>query len=98
MSTQHTPGPWFAHPHVLQVSDEWFWYAEDGSRHGNTPNWVIECPDIRTTHMIAAAPDMREALDRMVNHAEHLIKIGILRPFMELDIARAALAKAEGKS
>lgn len=61
----HTPGPWFARPSVLQVTDQKVWFDADGVRHGETPNMVIECNCVADTHLIAAAPDLLVALQAL---------------------------------
>jgi len=59
---KHTPGPWYAHPSTLQVVDKKMWFDENGARHGDTPNMVINCNSAADTHLIAAAPEMLSAL------------------------------------
>lgn len=59
--SKHTPGPWYAYPNVLQVADKKYWFTDDGARHGDTPNMVIECARVADAHLIAAAPDLLQA-------------------------------------
>lgn len=61
--SNHTKGPWYAHPLTLQVVDKKMWFDVDGVRHGDTPNMIIECNSVADTHLIAAAPDMLKALE-----------------------------------
>lgn len=70
MVGKHTPGPWYAYPNVLQVADKHFWFDVDGSRHGETPNMIIECPDIETTRLVAAAPDLLQSCRGMLHALE----------------------------
>jgi hypothetical protein len=64
--SKHTKGPWFARPTVLQVVDKKIWFDEDGSRHGDTPNMVLNCDSVADTHLIAAAPEMLAALEAVL--------------------------------
>lgn len=98
MSTQHTPGPWEI------VSDHKSLRIE--SDHGEFvcvasvdaagfvglrfPNGGADGPD---AHLIAAAPDMYEALQAVADFIDG--KPEAIEPF---GLVRAALAKAEGKS
>ena len=59
---QHTPGPWYVLPSVMQVVDKKVWFDESGARHGDTPNMVINCNRAADAHLIAAAPEMLSAL------------------------------------
>lgn len=95
---KHTPGPWYAYPNVLQVADKKYWFDDNGSRHGDTPNWVIDCINISDTHLIAAAPDLLAALQSACLALEQLIDIEAGSPAaFTVAKARAAIAKAEGK-
>ena len=86
----HKIGPWFAYPKSLQVADKRFWFAEDGSRHGETPNMLIDCMTEAECHLIAAAPDLLEALQLALPHLEAVA----LKDNAAYALARAALAKA----
>lgn len=87
MSTQHTPGPWF-------VAKETDLQESDGNVVVSPNGWEIrpdgyqklgdEMADLR---LIAAAPDLLEALQSMVNHLTD----------DDYEIARAAIAKATGE-
>src|SRR5690554_4939482 len=93
--TKWTPGPWVAH---------------NAGSHWNNPaieNWVIHWSDYgecvvdhvyekSDAYLIAAAPDLYEALDDLRSSCKAL---GLDRDLhQELYNARAALAKARGES
>ena len=92
MSTQHTPGPWAHRNGRIFAAD----------RENLTIAHVARSADgdysPANGDVLAAAPELLAALRRMVDHDQHLIDAGVLRPYVELDAARAAIAKAEGKS
>lgn len=91
--TQHTPGPWQYWPSIGQVN-----------RPGD-PNQICNIPpngdkkpadeNDANARLIAAAPELLEALEMVVNIATHpkATKADIKRIAEE---ARAALAKAKG--
>lgn len=91
MKAKHTKGPWFAHPFTLQVVDKKMWFDEDGSRHGDTPNMVINCDSQADTHLIAAAPEMLAALEAWFE-CEYGYGIG-----PTYDEVKAVIAKAKGE-
>lgn len=100
---KHTPGPWFSYPKSLQVADKRFWFAEDGSRHGETPNMVIDCMTEADCHLIAAAPDLLEALQAVLAILpvcpQNTGIAGIEARYNCAVVgARAAIAKATGES
>jgi hypothetical protein len=104
---KHTPGPW----HVN--GDCWVGFdrnnAEAGGYQFCAVAHVMErigCLDANA-RLIAAAPDLLAACKDLMPHAERAIKtlneqmIGSLYPSINtatLERARAAIAKAEGKS
>lgn len=78
----HTPGPWYA---------EESWVLKD---IGDRAYHITKCADWSeeteaNAHLIAAAPDLLEALKGVLRVAD--------RATVEFDAARAAIAKAEGK-
>lgn len=96
----HKIGPWFAYPKSLQVADKRFWFAEDGSRHGETPNMLIDCMTEAECHLIAAAPDLRDALRGVLEILPICPKntglVGIEAKYEAAVVAaRAALAKLD---
>lgn len=53
---------------------------------------------IANAHLIAAAPELWDALAALVTHDEYLIECKVLKPFVELERAKAALKKARGEA
>ena len=101
--SKHTPGPWYARPFTLQVVDKKIWFDDDGSRHGETPNMVIECQRAADTHLIAAAPEMLSALkavlpilDRAFEYDGNVFGIKHNDAVDADELIRAAISKAEG--
>ena len=95
MSTQHTPGPWW-----VSAAKDCVWHADHGRictppNHAQVWNWE---PNAR---LIAAAPDMYEAL-KTAPLTLHTFRDPQARCSCSqcqfVRAARAALAKAEGKS
>lgn len=84
---QHTPGPWRV---VIST--------------GGLDNLSVCAERMKVAlvtlpadaHLIAAAPDMLEALGRLLDYAEDVAAERDERP-SALDLARLALAKAKGK-
>lgn len=100
MSAQHTPGPWW-----LQA-DGAGWYVECTPERGHSVAYVRaeageddpDTPDAEkeaNARLIAAAPDLLEALWAMVT-SFHAVEY--MEPHMQeaSNMARAAIAKAEG--
>ncbi|MDI3298242.1 MAG: hypothetical protein QJR08_03630 [Bacillota bacterium] len=86
-----TPGPWrvrpgFSDAHFVVVAGE---YADEGE-----PDLLVHVgtANPQDAHLIAAAPDLYEALDEIV------LKYGRYLPMRELSRAKAALAKARGEA
>jgi hypothetical protein len=100
--TKFTPGPWAA----IEIEEGLFHiHSPKGERHNPVPVAVIdhhrdghEATRTVTTpanaHLIAAAPDMYEALKVMVERFSYIE--GTQHGHI-LESARAAIAKAEGK-
>ena len=94
MSAKHTPGPWSFGYGVTTEYGEVF-----GVGVTTKPDWTVVCAvsrpgdvnaiDEANARLIAAAPDLLEALQVMLDAAQHDITT-------ECDIARAAIAKAIG--
>ncbi|MEI6474581.1 MAG: hypothetical protein WCO75_04240 [Planctomycetota bacterium] len=83
----HTPGPWklVAGNHI---QSEW-------GQIGRT--WMMCNGDsVANAHLIAAAPELLEALKSLVDLEDGHVGVFTLDEIM--DAARAAIAKAEGKS
>lgn len=82
---KHTPGPWLFAPHE---PEEW-WFSQT---HwvGNAGDCLVIVEDEANARLIAAAPDMYEALVRAANRmAENAVRI-------PSDVTYA-IAKAEGR-
>ncbi len=94
-----TPGPWALHmlpPEESMMGQEGEWNIsaqEDDMLFGKTPYYPYVSDNIADAHLIAAAPDLYEALDNLLkcHEGEGGTK------YHAGDIARAALAKARGE-
>lgn len=92
METRHTPGPWKHSPSGLAIT------AKDAPL--NSPIcWTYEtdithAERLANARLIAAAPELLEALKRTTADLERL-KTTLFDD--TIDIARAVLAKAEGR-
>lgn len=68
--TKHTFGPWFQHRQY--VSDkESFAIEDNGMRIGETPNFIIDAENEVNARLIAAAPELLEALIHAKNQISH---------------------------
>ena len=90
---KHTPGPWFAaNPfgkfEVAVLNSEWTVYADQEANEDAAGD----------AHLIAAAPDMLDALDRVANLNPDAGEIGEGMLKTIVSEARAAIAKAKGES
>lgn len=97
MSTKHTPGPWFQGTGDYQycVYDKKVWINPDGSRGGDTPNIVVvvsPADALADARLIAAAPEMLEALQGLLN----ALPSATTHPAIKA--ARAVIAKATGEA
>ena len=94
--SKHTPGPWEIKPHF-----------DPAYRHISGPKhkalaqvvWCVDeeerSPDCEANaHLIAAAPELLEALEMMLEMSE----MGGFGKAAAEDVARAAIAKAKGES
>lgn len=106
METKHTPGPWTAH---YAASDALFVGPPDGDapvicdlvsrldqydEETKTYTQVFQDEDLANAHLIAAAPDLLEALKSLMEAASDGSASALLKPMFE---AATAIAKAEGK-
>ncbi len=93
---KHTPGPWF---YVQEGSSgEFFGCGVSGTKDGPEFIWFddsIEAErDIANAHLIAAAPDMLEALKQLKENApDQWVPASVVHA-----ICDAAIAKAEGRA
>lgn len=95
---KHTPGPWRVHH---DEDDEECWVELDDNEPGHAIVAVVEEQDesVANAHLIAAAPDLLEALKA----AKQFLSIDISRGpasngwVNTVDMVNAAIAKAEGQ-
>lgn len=93
MSSNTSPAPWFSDTGRNAVYDKRVWFDESGARFGDTPNLVVRIEGGRPAdvHLIAAAPELLEALKVLVEN-------GGIGPEQMFHNARAAIAKATGET
>lgn len=99
MMGKHTPGPWevfrgtiIGHKGAVVVKrrDDFDWVATVQS--SNVPEFEANA------HLIAVAPELLAELKCLVAQVEAVLKDAkILEEFFELSLAKAVIAKAEGK-
>lgn len=94
----HTPGPWEVEPEdvgygpafsILAANDDVIVHPE-GTTIRSDVDWANAC-------LIAAAPELLEALKMLVSYTEACEGMLNASPAGQVTNARAALAKAEGK-
>lgn len=100
MSDSYTPGPWFGKENEGVFAD----------KEGNDPVFETGCGCCTSgslsgadARLISAAPDLLEALQLLVDEYVTLVEIGVCGicdedDWPELEKARAAIAKALGKT
>ncbi len=95
--TKHTPGPWVARPdpNALLPDD---WCVGIGDSLANIDK-VAVCSE-RDARLIAAAPDLLDALQALCEYAETSddCQYGTLSTKFVRDVALPAIAKATGES
>ena len=105
--TKHTPGPWGPLPGRMTANRHGnlrsveIWSLCRGMQVGVAKIFPLEDAGERTanTHLIAAAPDMAEALERLLRrYDDDEDETRFLIDWPEFDAARAALAKARGQA
>lgn len=86
MSTQHTPGPWIVEDNpTIQEGKQIAAFSDDGNRALQVIVRTFKPDDLS---LIAAAPDLLDALQIMLKHANTMTaKL----------VAHAAIAKATGE-
>ena len=100
MGIKHTPGPWKAtkfNPSTGEI-DDCYLYVEPGIAVIERKVKGHDQHDTYNTRLIAAAPDLLEALYKLVLHVGHYSSMPHAHPDAARDMAnaRAAIAKAEG--
>jgi hypothetical protein len=103
MSTQHTPGPWKVGQHLGSLSS--FCVHMDAGDKGRGSEIVEAVCGLDTdqrlanARLIAAAPDLLEALQEMVSIvAIHQDATNTKFAWAEMEVANAAIAKATGET
>lgn len=106
---KHTPGPWVADLETYPImvrsqSETWPLVDELGNEEGRTGVFIANTGDNKANaRLIAAAPDLLEALDNLARYADtcelflketHPGKAAALRE--RVSSARAVIAKATG--
>lgn len=91
MTDKHTPGSWDVNPHDMR-HDSWPVFSEDRYRVAEIPNVNRSPANAANARLIAAAPDLLDALRGMLN-------IGETKAEYDAAIQRAvdAIAKATGE-
>jgi hypothetical protein len=89
MATSHTPGPWAYEQESDNSADFWVFQA-----HGPT-RVAVEVSE-RDAALIAAAPDLLAALQRIIRAADRMPIDSPLDGI--IDEARAAIARATGQA
>lgn len=98
---QHTPGPWFANKNTAgyyDISTGDTDYSPSFAAAHQNPYMQVDADVLdANARLIAAAPDMAEALEKALNFITNTeSEMGETLPCG--DAARAALAKAEGRA
>ncbi|WP_051439464.1 hypothetical protein [Bordetella petrii] len=92
MTTKHTPGPWMVLPSV--VPTQFAILTEHGVRQDVAVTYGFDhTPREANARLIAAAPELLEALEEFV----HPYSSETLTEGERLEKARAAIAKAKGE-
>jgi len=85
-NTLHTPAPWKHDPTWGII------------KYGKTEICALHSGNIANAHLIAAAPDLLEVLERAENALNWFINDEGECDIEALDAARAAIAKAKGEA
>lgn len=107
VEVKHTPGPWFI-ANGNEIHDRPTSRDENGARIGETPNLIATVEDIfpwsdrqnrkkANAQLIAAAPDLLEALETLLSHRDYLEE-GTPLTAVVLPLVENAIAKAEGRT
>ena len=94
--SKHTPGPWRINGNNMfrwiVADSEVFTHSDDVNRSAYGGNMVCESVHEANARLIAAAPELLEALKELMVAADRVSA----EPVTRLGKARAAIAKAEG--
>lgn len=100
------------HYHVMEhvesaiavPNDGTFWedgYCPNTDEYGyNVPDSNMDIADyiLANARLISTAPELYEALKKLVDHDEYMIEMGKYKHFIELERAAVVLKKARGES
>ena len=93
-TTQHTPGPWKAMgPHPWDIEAGTIDASKDDFNGGNS---IAHCfgPDRKAnTVLVAASPELLEALEMLIDPAERAVESGAYEGHLEIDTAKALLER-----
>lgn len=105
MSKKHTPGPWSLHRTLheksgsssLVLAGDWVHGKFNGSVIASAGTNINAENDLR---LIAAAPDLLEALRALTDHVSHYAAMPHAHSdaYKDVALAHAAITKAEGRS
>lgn len=84
-----TPGPWRVNPHTREVFTDQDRTIARAHLDSRTRSYAESVANAR---LIAAAPELLEALENIVRHADVLDRVAL-----PIDAAEAAIAKARGQ-
>ena len=97
MNTSHTPGPWFIEQRHYDGRTHCWITASDGHGWaGNRYMSVSGCIDKHDARLIAAAPELLEALCKLVE-IEDGTGMSVIGWTEAMETARVAIAKATGE-
>lgn len=98
MNLTHTPGPWTAMPHATFGPEAKRFQVRGPDEAGPTAYFVCENARFANARLIAAAPELLEALKILrTQFGDYKDGDGAAK-FHACNIADAAIAKAEGRS
>jgi hypothetical protein len=90
--SKHTPGPWIARRTAAGWSGTRGWAIDFNEDQEQVVDFVYEEADAR---LIAAAPELLEALHGVVRRCEGMGYVGVDGQYLK--VVRAAIAKAGGE-
>jgi len=98
---RHTPGPWRVSDDDEGnggIADDWYHFIEAGAGLCSPPKYlgfeISGCMSMQDARLIAAAPELLEALQMITDRAEEWINLNLDDEVGNK--ARAAIAKATG--